>query len=131
MQTEDDLVSLMKPLGALANDLMTQAANRQRELKDPRMRDELAAARAELKKQVAILVSSSKTLIHHADCEEVNRDVALRQVCFEIMCAIVIFQMCNMLIFVGMDTIINQVLAYILLILGFGHNGSYIRCCPR
>lgn len=46
--------------GRSASDLMTQAAKRQQELKDPQLRDDLAAARAILKKHSTMLLTASK-----------------------------------------------------------------------
>lgn len=41
---------------------MNQAAKRQQELKDPQLRDDLAAARAVLKKHSTMLLTASKVL---------------------------------------------------------------------
>lgn len=41
---------------------MSQAAKRQQELKDPQLRDDLAAARAVLKKHSTMLLTASKVL---------------------------------------------------------------------
>ncbi len=46
--------------GRSASDLMSQAAKRQQELKDPQLRDDLAAARAILKKHSTMLLTASK-----------------------------------------------------------------------
>jgi len=43
--SQDELMESMRRFGASAGDLMAQAAKRQHELKDPAMRDDLAAAR--------------------------------------------------------------------------------------
>lgn len=42
---------------------MSQAAKRQQELKDPQLRDDLAAARAILKKHSTMLLTASKVRI--------------------------------------------------------------------
>lgn len=46
--------------GKNTNDLVNQAAKRQNELKDPRLRDDLASARAVLKKNSMMLLTASK-----------------------------------------------------------------------
>lgn len=71
-QVEDDLEKLknasshselldnIKAFGRNASELMNQAAKRQQELKDPQLRDDLAAARAVLKKHSTMLLTASK-----------------------------------------------------------------------
>lgn len=73
-QVEDDLDKLknassqgelqdnIKQFGRNANELMNQAAKRQQELKDPQLRDDLAAARAVLKKHSTMLLTASKVM---------------------------------------------------------------------
>lgn len=46
--------------GRNASELMSQAAKRQLELKDTQLRDDLAAARAVLKKHSTMLLTASK-----------------------------------------------------------------------
>lgn len=72
----------MQRFGVSAQDLMQQAAKRQYELKDPSMRDDLAAARAVLKKHSMMLLSSSKVYVRHPElaAAKANRDFVLRQV---------------------------------------------------
>ena len=62
---------------------MTQAAKRQYELKDPVQRDDLAAARAVLKKHSMMLLTASKAYVRHPElaAAKANRDYVLRQVC--------------------------------------------------
>lgn len=60
-----------------------QAAKRQQELKDPQLRDDLAAARAVLTKNSTMLLTASKVYVRHPelDLAKKNRDDVLRQVC--------------------------------------------------
>ena len=59
-----------------------QAAKRQYELKDPSMRDNLAAARAVLKKHSMMLLTASKAYVRHPElaAAKENRDFVFRQV---------------------------------------------------
>lgn len=63
--------------------MIKQAAKRQHELKDPQLRDDLAAARAVLKKHSTMLLTASKVYVRHPELElaKVNRDFVLKQVC--------------------------------------------------
>lgn len=63
--------------------MIKQAAKRQQELKDPQLRDDLAAARAVLKKHSTMLLTASKVYVRHPelDLAKVNRDYVLKQVC--------------------------------------------------
>lgn len=95
MQVEDDLEKIknvsnqselmdsIRALGASLSDLMTQATRRQQELKDPQMRDALAAARAVLKKNSTMLMTASTVYLRHPELKaaKANRDFVLRQVC--------------------------------------------------
>lgn len=74
---------LFKQFGRNANELIKQAAKRQQELKDPQLRDDLAAARAMLKKHSTMLLTASKVYVRHPelDLAKVNRDFILKQVC--------------------------------------------------
>lgn len=58
--SQSELIDNYKMFGRNATDLMTQAAKRQQELKDPQLRDDLAAARAILKKHSTMLLTASK-----------------------------------------------------------------------
>lgn len=55
-----ELLQNIKTFNDNAFDLMNQAAKRQQELKDPQLRDDLAAARAVLKKHSTMLLTASK-----------------------------------------------------------------------
>ena len=73
----------MSRFGRSAAELMCQAAKRQYELKDPVQRDDLAAARAVLKKHSMMLLTASKAYVRHPElaAAKANRDYVLRQVC--------------------------------------------------
>lgn len=81
--SQDELLNNMRQFGRNANELIKQAAKRQNELKDPQLRDDLAAARAVLKKHSTMLLTASKVYVRHPelDLAKQNRDVVLRQVC--------------------------------------------------
>lgn len=81
--SQDELLNNMRQFGRNANELIKQAAKRQHELKDPQLRDDLAAARAVLKKHSTMLLTASKVYVRHPelDLAKQNRDVVLRQVC--------------------------------------------------
>ena len=71
----------IKRFGESAQDLMNQAAKRQYELKDPAMRDDLAAARAVLKKHSMMLLTASKVYVRHPElaAAKANRDYVIHQ----------------------------------------------------
>ena len=73
----------MRMFGRNASELMAQAARRQQELKDPALRDDLAAARAVLKKHSMMLLTASKAFVRHPElaAAKANRDYVLKQVC--------------------------------------------------
>lgn len=81
--SQDELLNNMRQFGRNANELIKQAAKRQQELKDPQLRDDLAAARAVLKKHSTMLLTASKVYVRHPelDLAKVNRDYVLKQVC--------------------------------------------------
>lgn len=58
--SQAELLDNIKVFGRSASELMSQAAKRQQELKDPQLRDDLAAARAILKKHSTMLLTASK-----------------------------------------------------------------------
>ncbi|XP_069178815.1 catenin alpha [Procambarus clarkii] len=64
-------------------ELLQLAARRQHELKDPRLRDELASARAILKRNSTMLLTASKAYVRHPELAAVkaNRDFVLKQMC--------------------------------------------------
>ncbi|XP_057668579.1 catenin alpha isoform X1 [Diorhabda carinulata] len=78
-----ELLDNIKAFGQNANELMNQAAKRQQELKDPQLRDDLAAARAVLKKHSTMLLTASKVYVRHPElaAAKANRDYVLKQVC--------------------------------------------------
>jgi len=94
-QVENDLenlknansqAELMDSMGRFthsAQELMAQAAKRQHELRDPALRDDLAAARAILKKHHAMLLTASKAYVRHPElaAAKANRDFVMRQMC--------------------------------------------------
>ena len=65
-----------------ASDLMALAGRRQRELKDPELRDELAGARAVLKRYAGMMMTASKAYIRHPEfaASKANRDFVLKEV---------------------------------------------------
>lgn len=81
--SQDELLKNMNHLSKSANELIKQAAKRQQELKDPQLRDDLAAARAVLKKHSTMLLTASKVYVRHPelDLAKINRDYILKQVC--------------------------------------------------
>ena len=81
--SQAELLESMERFGDSAHELMSQAAKRQQELKDPAMRDDLAAARAVLKKHSMMLLTASKAYVRHPElaAAKANRDYVLRQVC--------------------------------------------------
>ncbi|KAJ2942422.1 hypothetical protein O0L34_g16027 [Tuta absoluta] len=81
--SQSELVESARQFGRSANELAAQAARRQAELKEPRMKDELAAARAVLKKHSTMLLTASKVYVRHPElaAAKANRDYVLRAVC--------------------------------------------------
>ncbi|XP_049884079.1 catenin alpha isoform X2 [Pectinophora gossypiella] len=81
--SQSELVESARQFGRSANELAAQAARRQHELKEPRMKDELAAARAVLKKHSTMLLTASKVYVRHPElaAAKANRDYVLRAVC--------------------------------------------------
>nr|CAH7740292.1 unnamed protein product [Callosobruchus chinensis] len=81
--SNSELLDNIKAFGQNANELMNQAAKRQQELKDPQLRDDLAAARAVLKKHSTMLLTASKVYVRHPElaAAKANRDYVLKQVC--------------------------------------------------
>ena len=82
VSSQAELMESMQRFGISAQDLMNQAAKRQYELKDPGMRDDLAAARAVLKKHSMMLLTASKAYVRHPElaAAKANRDYVMRQV---------------------------------------------------
>ena len=83
VSSQAELMDGMDRFGKSSADLMTQTAKRQYELKDPLLRDDLAAARAVLKKHSMMLLTASKAYVRHPElaAAKANRDYVLRQVC--------------------------------------------------
>jgi len=83
VSSQAELMEGMNRFGKSAAELMVQAAKRQYELKDPVLRDDLAAARAVLKKHSMMLLTASKAYVRHPElaAAKSNRDYVLRQVC--------------------------------------------------
>ncbi|XP_063372113.1 catenin alpha [Cydia amplana] len=81
--SQSELVECSRQLGRSAAELAAAAARRQHELKEPRMKDELAAARAVLKKHSTMLLTASKVYVRHPElaAAKANRDYVLRAVC--------------------------------------------------
>lgn len=80
--SNDELLNNIETFRHNANELMNQAAKRQQELKDPQLRDDLAAARALLKKHSTMLLTASKVYVGHPElaAAKANRDYVLKQV---------------------------------------------------
>ncbi|XP_033207297.1 catenin alpha isoform X2 [Belonocnema kinseyi] len=81
--SQGELLENIKQFGRNATELMNQAAKRQQELKDPQLRDDLAAARAVLKKHSTMLLTASKVYVRHPElaAAKANRDYVMKQVC--------------------------------------------------
>ncbi|XP_050679046.1 catenin alpha [Leptidea sinapis] len=81
--SQSELIESARQFSRSAAELAAQAAKRQRELKEPRMKDELAAARAVLKKNSTMLLTASKVYVRHPElaAAKANRDYVLRAVC--------------------------------------------------
>ncbi|XP_028157071.1 catenin alpha isoform X3 [Ostrinia furnacalis] len=81
--SQSELVESARQFGRSADELAAQAAKRQHELKEPVMKDSLAAARAVLKKHSTMLLTASKVYVRHPElaAAKANRDYVLRAVC--------------------------------------------------
>ncbi|GFT61638.1 catenin alpha [Nephila pilipes] len=81
--SQSELMKSFQDFGKNTAELIQQAAKRQAELKDPRLRDDLAAARAVLKKNSMMLLTASKVYVRHPELSAAkeNRDYIFRQVC--------------------------------------------------
>lgn len=81
--SENEVKENIKEFDRNATELINQAAKRQHELKDPQLRDDLAAARAVLKKHSTMLLHASKVYVRHPElaAAKANRDYVLKQVC--------------------------------------------------
>lgn len=78
-----ELMESFKNFGRNTAELINLAARRQAELKDPKLREDLAAARAVLKKNCMMLLTASKVYVRHPEISAAkeNRDFIFRQVC--------------------------------------------------
>lgn len=67
----------------LTTQLLHQSGQRQHELTNPQLRDDLAAARAILKKTSTMLLSATKAYLKHSNipAARANRDQILKQIC--------------------------------------------------
>ncbi|XP_014261083.1 catenin alpha isoform X6 [Cimex lectularius] len=83
VSSQSELLENIKEFGRNATELMSQAAKRQLELKDTQLRDDLAAARAVLKKHSTMLLTASKVYVRHPElaAAKANRDYVFKQVC--------------------------------------------------
>lgn len=81
--SQSELLKSFHDFGKNTSDLIHQAAKRQAELKDPHLREDLAAARAILKKNSMMLLTASKVYVRHPElaAAKENRDYIFKQVC--------------------------------------------------
>ncbi|KAF2347429.1 Vinculin/alpha-catenin [Trinorchestia longiramus] len=81
--SQSELVDNFRVFGKNTSELVNRAAKRQGELKDPRLRDDLASARAVLKKNSMMLLTASKAYVRHPElaAAKANRDFVVKQVC--------------------------------------------------
>ncbi|PIK38890.1 alpha catenin [Apostichopus japonicus] len=78
---QHELVGNFKAFGRNMMEFNELSGRRQNDLKDPRRRDEMAAARADLRKHSAMLFTSSKAYLRHPDVPAAreNRDFVFQQ----------------------------------------------------
>ena len=83
VSTQPQLMEGMRRLEKSVSHLSQHAGKRQKDLKDPEMRDNLAAARAVLIKQSPMLLTSSNVHVRYPDLAQArqNRDLIHRQMC--------------------------------------------------
>lgn len=81
--SQAELVESFRQFGRNTAELINLAAKRQAELKDPKLKEDLAAARAVLKKNCMMLLTASKVYVRHPEIPAAreNRDFVFRQVC--------------------------------------------------
>ena len=79
----NEFLKALRDLGTKTSELIQEAAKRQIELRDPNLRDDLAAARAVLKKNSMMLLTASKVFVRHPDITAAkdNRDLIFKSVC--------------------------------------------------
>lgn len=80
-QNQEDLMSNFKRFGQDMMEFNELSGRRQNDLKDPRRRDEMAAARADLRKHSTMLFTASKAWLRHPDVPAAreNRDYVVKQ----------------------------------------------------
>ncbi|CAL1544969.1 unnamed protein product [Lymnaea stagnalis] len=81
--SQQELMNAFRDFGRDMAELTDRASRRQADLKDPRRQEELAAARALLKKNSLVLLTTSKAYVRHPELAAArsNRDFAYKQVC--------------------------------------------------
>ncbi|CAG5128050.1 unnamed protein product [Candidula unifasciata] len=81
--SQQELLDGFREFGRSVAELSDRSAKRQADLKDPRRKEELAAARATLKRNSMMLLTTSKAYMRHPElaAARANRDYAYRQLC--------------------------------------------------
>lgn len=82
-ENQQELMQRWNEFGENVVGLIDLAGLRQHDLIDPRLRDEIAAARAMLKKNNTMLLTASKAYVRHPElaAARANRDFAIKSVC--------------------------------------------------
>ncbi|BFY98742.1 hypothetical protein BsWGS_01782 [Bradybaena similaris] len=81
--SQQELMDGFREFGRSVAELSDRSAKRQADLKDTRRKEELAAARATLKRNSMMLLTTSKAYMRHPElaAARANRDYAYRQLC--------------------------------------------------
>uniref|UniRef100_A0A0B7AJ53 Catenin alpha n=1 Tax=Arion vulgaris TaxID=1028688 RepID=A0A0B7AJ53_9EUPU len=81
--SQQELMDRFRDFGNSMAELADLAAKRQADLKDPNRKEELASARATLKKNSMMLLTASKVYVRHPElaAARANRDYAYKQLC--------------------------------------------------
>ncbi|KAK7080612.1 Catenin alpha-1, partial [Halocaridina rubra] len=81
--SNNELMDAFRRFSLSLNNLLDHTARRQQEMMDPRLQDDLAAARATLNRSTTMLLTTSKAYIRHPELSaaRANRDYVLAQVC--------------------------------------------------
>ncbi|KAI0228235.1 Catenin alpha-2 [Lamellibrachia satsuma] len=81
--SQQELMNSFRNFGRDVVELTERAGRRQQDLKDIRRRDDLAAARATLKKNSMMLLTTSKAYVRHPElaAARANRDYVMKEVC--------------------------------------------------
>jgi len=81
--SQQELLNSFRDYGKSVVELSDRAGRRQHDLLDPTRRDEIAAARATLKKNNMMLLTTSKAYVRHPElaAARANRDYIMKQVC--------------------------------------------------